>query len=188
LQEKALYFDTDSVMYVSPNGEHIIPVSTSGDLGTWSDEAPGDYFTEFVSAGPKTYALKSASGKHDVCKSKGFQLSVKNKEIFNFQALKDQVLHKAYGGIFTEEEVDSDIEDIVEILAEDLAPRKKQKLIMHKDEQLMTRDKFQIKVQPNPGKMIHMGYDKRVIMTPTVPMAQCTQISTLPHGHVNSIL
>ena len=52
LQDKALYFDTDSCVYVSPNGEHIIPISDSGDLGTWSDElkdTPGDYFTEFVS-------------------------------------------------------------------------------------------------------------------------------------------
>jgi hypothetical protein len=76
-------------------------MSTSGELGTWSDElkdTPGDYFTEFVSSGPKTYAMKSFTGKNDVCKSKGFQLSVKNQEIFNFDSLKDQILHKAYGG------------------------------------------------------------------------------------------
>jgi hypothetical protein len=33
-------------------------------------------------------------------------LSVKNKEIFNFDSLRDQVLHKAYGGQFTSEEVE----------------------------------------------------------------------------------
>jgi hypothetical protein len=60
LQEKVLYFDTDSCVYVSPTGEHLVPISTSGALGTWSDElkdTPGDYFTEFVSSGPKTYAM-----------------------------------------------------------------------------------------------------------------------------------
>ena len=56
-------------------------------------------------------------------------------------------------------------------------------MIMHKDEQLMTRNKFQLQVQPNPGKMLHMGYDKRVIVTPTVPMKDCTHVYTLPHGH-----
>jgi hypothetical protein len=85
LQEKVLYFDTDSVVYCSPTGDHLVPISTSGDLGTWTDESPGDFFTEFVSSGPKTYAMKSNSGKHDICKSKGFVLSVKNREIFNFR-------------------------------------------------------------------------------------------------------
>ena len=191
LQDKALYFDTDSCVYVSPHGEHLIPISESGDLGTWSDElkdTPGDYFTEFVSAGPKTYAMKSFSGKNDVCKSKGFQLSVKNKEIFNFNSLKEQVLHKAYGGEFVceeveeEDDIDPEFDPWLPVDA-DIEPRKKQKLIMHKDEQLMTRNKFQLQVQPNPGKMLHMGYDKRVIVTPTVPMAQCTHVYTLPHGH-----
>jgi hypothetical protein len=37
LQDKALYFDTDSCVYVSPTGDHIIPISDSGELGTWSD-------------------------------------------------------------------------------------------------------------------------------------------------------
>jgi DNA polymerase elongation subunit (family B) len=59
LQEKVLYFDTDSVVYCSPTGDHLVPISTSGDLGTWTDESPGDFFTEFVSSGPKTYAMKS---------------------------------------------------------------------------------------------------------------------------------
>jgi hypothetical protein len=187
LQEKALYFDTDSCVYVSPTGEHLIPISTSGELGTWSDElkdTPGDFFTEFVSAGPKTYAMKSHSGKNDICKSKGFQLSVKNKEIFNFESLRDQVLHKAYGGQFTseEEEVDSEFDPWLPIQVE-IEPRKKQKLVMHKDEQLMTRNLFQLQVQSNPGKMLHMTYDKRAIVRPSVPLSECTHVYTLPHGH-----
>lgn len=188
LQEKVLYFDTDSCVYVSPTGEHIMPISESGELGTWSDElkdTPGDFFTEFVSAGPKTYALKSFTGKNDICKSKGFQLSAKNCQIFNFDSLKEQILHKAYGGEFVDEEVDSDIEDIMEMLLEDYEPRKKkQKLIMHKNEQLMIRNKFELQVRENPGKMLHMGYDKRCIVRPTVPIDEVTHISTLPFGHV----
>jgi hypothetical protein len=71
LSEKVLYFDTDSVIYVSPHGEHLIPCDTTG-AGLWTSEAdPEDYFTEFVSAGPKTYALKLFSGKKNIAKSKG---------------------------------------------------------------------------------------------------------------------
>ena len=33
LQEKALYFDTDSIVYVSPTGEHLITPDTTGNLG-----------------------------------------------------------------------------------------------------------------------------------------------------------
>jgi hypothetical protein len=69
----------------------------------------------------------------------------------------------------------------------EIEPRKKQKLIMHKDETLMTRNKFQIQVKPNPGKKLNMGYDKRVIVTPTVPMEECTQVYTLPHGHKGAL-
>ena len=55
-----LYFDTDSVIYVSPGREHFIHPDTTGALGLWTSETDADdWFTEFVSTGPKTYALKS---------------------------------------------------------------------------------------------------------------------------------
>ena len=100
-----LYFDKDSVMYCSPTDSHILPVDNSGTLGAWADElkkSPDDYFTEFVSAGPKTYALKSSSGKNNICKAKGFTLSYKNSLILSFDSLKDQVLHKAFNGDYLE--------------------------------------------------------------------------------------
>ena len=189
LQDKVLYFDTDSVVYCSPTGEHLVPISDSGALGTWSDElkdTPGDYFTEFVSSGPKTYAMKSRSGKNDVCKSKGFQLSVKNREIFNFESLKDQILHKASGGEFTLEDMEADDEfDPLLPISVEIAPRKKQKLVMHRNEQLMVRNKFQLQVRENPGKILHLGYDKRCIIIPQVPTEKVTEVKTLPFGHVD---
>ena len=69
LDDKVLYFDTDSVMYCSPTDSHILPVDNSGTLGAWADE---------MKKSPKTYALKSSSGKIDICKAKGFTLSYKN--------------------------------------------------------------------------------------------------------------
>ena len=86
LKSLVLYFDTDSVIYVSPTGEDLIPEDTTGQMGLWTLEADeGDYFTEFVSCGPKTYALKSFSTKKDISKSKGFSLQYNNQRIFNFE-------------------------------------------------------------------------------------------------------
>ena len=171
LDRRVCYFDTDSVVYVSETGEHILPIDNSGTLGAWAYElkkSPDDYFTEFVSCGPKTYALKSFSGKNDICKAKGFTLSFKNTLIMNFHALKDQVLHKALGGEFT---VDEDEEN----------PAKKQKLVMHRNETLMKRNKFQIEVVENPGKVLNVIYDKRQIIKP-VNTHHITCIDTLPWG------
>ena len=63
-------------------------------------KSPNDYFTKFVSAGPKTYALKSLSGRNDICMAKGFTISYKNAQIMNFDNLREQVLHKAFNGEF----------------------------------------------------------------------------------------
>jgi len=159
LQEKVLYFDTDSVIYVSPTGEHLITPDTTGALGLWTSELKvGDYYTEFVSAGPKTYCCKSFSGDKDVAKSKGFSLHYKNQQIFNFESLKEQVFSKVR---------DEHIE----------------KLVLHLGEDIMRKDRFQVAVEPNRGKVINMVYDKRVI-TPVDDIENITCVDTLPHGHV----
>jgi hypothetical protein len=72
----------------------------------------------------------------------------------------------------------------MEMLLPDYQPRKKQKLIMHQNEQLMIRNKFQIQVRENPGKILHLGYDKRCIVKPSVPRHEVTEVKTLPFGHV----
>ena len=137
LDRLVLYFDTDSVIYVSPNGDHLIPNDTTGAMGLWTSEADtDDYFTEFVSAGPKTYALKSFSGKKDIAKSKGFSLHFANSQIFNLETLKDQVICKV-----------TEVEN--------------EKLVLHKKETIMRRKKFRILVEQNKGKVINMTYDKR---------------------------
>ena len=184
-----------SCSYVSPDANFVLPVDNSGVLGSWADElkkSPNDYFTEFVSAGPKTYALKSFSGHNDICKAKGFTLSYKNAQIMNFDNLRDQVLHKAFNGEFLDptatpntSESDEGEEETKECEPE-FGPRaKKQKLLLHTNELLMKRNKFELKVVDNPGKMLNMTYDKRAIVTPTVSMSDVTVIDTLPFGHMD---
>ena len=158
---QVLYYDTDSIIYVSRSGDHLIPPDTSGDLGEQSSELPlDDYITEFASAGPKTYAIKTASGKHDISKSKGFSLHYKNQQVFNFESLKEQAICKG---------LDQEIT----------------KLQLHLNETIMRRKKFDIHVEENKGKTINMTYDKRFIVNPQCAYENVTMVNTLPFGHID---
>ena len=62
LQERVLYYDTDSVIYVHEPGKPDPPLGNY--LGDLTDELdPGDYITTFVSGGPKNYAYVTNNGK-----------------------------------------------------------------------------------------------------------------------------
>ena len=62
LQERVLYYDTDSVIYVHQPGKPDPPLGNY--LGDLTDELDaGDYITSFVSGGPKNYAYRTKRGK-----------------------------------------------------------------------------------------------------------------------------
>ena len=63
LQERVLYYDTDSVIYVHEPGKPEPPLGNY--LGDLTDEMDGDYITSFVSGGPKNYAYRTKKGKTD---------------------------------------------------------------------------------------------------------------------------
>lgn len=88
--DRAIYCDTDSIIYLSKDGEPDIPIGDK--LGEWTDELAGDYIDEFVATGPKSYAYTTRSGKVAV-KCKGFKLSKANCErtlnFTNFKAAVD---------------------------------------------------------------------------------------------------
>ena len=73
LQERVLYYDTDSVIYVHEPGKPDPPL---GDyLGDLTDELdPGDYITTFISGGPKNYAYLTNNGKTET-KIRGITLN-----------------------------------------------------------------------------------------------------------------
>ena len=170
LGNHVLYFDTDSCVYKSPSGSHLVELNNQGELGGWESELKPvvvdgveqeDYFTHFVSCGPKTYYLKSKSGTQDVTKAKGFSLHYANQQVFNFDTLKDQVLAKALN-------------------------MEKEFLVLHKNETIMKRDLFKILVNQNRGKQIKMVYDKRQICEPVFKSnGSLKMIDTIPFGYTD---
>ena len=94
LGERVIYYDTDSVVYVSRLGQFDPPL---GDfLGQLTDELGGHYITEFVSAGPKNYAYRMSNGEC-CCKVKGFSLNNTNSAKINFDTMKEEVFRFCRG-------------------------------------------------------------------------------------------
>ena len=62
LQERVLYYDTDSVIFISRTGES--EPSTGNYLGDLTNELKqGDNITTFISRGPENYFYKTANNK-----------------------------------------------------------------------------------------------------------------------------
>ena len=82
---RVLYYDTDSIIYISRPGEYDPPL---GDyLGEFTDELDGDYIIEFLSGGPKNYCYITYS-KKEVTKVRGFTLNYINSQLVNFESMK----------------------------------------------------------------------------------------------------
>ena len=86
LQERVLYKDTDSVVFLSAQR---MPEPPLGDyLGDFKDELPpDDYIVEFASGGPTNYGYKTHKGKED-CKVRGITLNSLGKRYVKFEVHK----------------------------------------------------------------------------------------------------
>ncbi|XP_062597068.1 uncharacterized protein LOC134258520 [Saccostrea cucullata] len=90
LDQRVLYFDTDSVIFVSRPGDAEPQVGSF--LGQLTSELkPGEYINEFVSGGPKNYAYRTSSGT-EVCKIRGFSLNHANARVLNFRSMIEMVV------------------------------------------------------------------------------------------------
>ena len=88
LQERVLYYDTDSVVYVHEPGKPEPPL---GDyLGDLTDELDGDYITTFVSGGPKNYAYVTNNNKR-VTKVRGITLDYETTKKLNPEVMRSLV-------------------------------------------------------------------------------------------------
>ncbi|XP_055389973.1 uncharacterized protein LOC129618958 [Condylostylus longicornis] len=99
LDNRVLYYDTDSIFYISREGEY--EPHTGEFIGDMTNElesyGQGSYVTEFVSGGPKNYAYKVFSTKDNsekvVCKVKGIRLNYDASHKINFETMKEAVLN-----------------------------------------------------------------------------------------------
>ena len=90
LQDRALYFDTDSVIYLHKNQGQYNP-TLDCYLGGLKDELPNDVISEYCALGPKNYALKLSGGR-SICKVRGFSLNYRTSQLINYDTLSQMVL------------------------------------------------------------------------------------------------
>ena len=96
LDRNCLYFDTDSVVYVTRKGQWRPSLGVFlGDLTNELEE--NDYITCFISGGPKNYAYRTNCGK-ETCKVRGFTLNYNNSQKINFAKMREMVLSPSRDG------------------------------------------------------------------------------------------
>ena len=83
LNEKVLYFDTDSIIYIDDNTKNI---ETGDMLGDMTDEISGKGISSFVSTGPKSYSFKYGDNEQKSA-IKGFTLNHENNNLLNHDSL-----------------------------------------------------------------------------------------------------
>ena len=88
LQERVLYYDTDSVIYVDEPGKPNPPLGNY--LGDLTDELDGDYITTFISGGPKNYAYVTNKGKSET-KIRGITLNYATSKKINPSVMRSLV-------------------------------------------------------------------------------------------------
>ena len=105
LQERVLYYDTDSVIYVHEPGKPDPPLGNY--LGDLTDELDaGDYITTFISGGPKNYAYITNNGKSET-KIRGITLDYAATKKLNLDVMRHLV--HSHVNCHTEEKVTVDI-------------------------------------------------------------------------------
>ena len=89
LQERVLYYDTDSVIYVHKTDK---PDPSLGNyLGDLTNELnEGDYITSFISGGPKNYAYRTKKGKTET-KIRGITLDYSASGKLNHDTIRELV-------------------------------------------------------------------------------------------------
>ena len=88
LDRRVLYFDTDSVIYVSKEGDWEPP--TGSYLGELTDELDGNHIATFCSGGPKNYGYKLNTGE-TVCKVRGITLNYRTVQDVNLELMYNMV-------------------------------------------------------------------------------------------------
>ena len=99
VQERAVYTDTDSIIYTKVPG--LPNLETGTLLGELTSELGHlDHITLFCCAGAKNYAYQTLLGE-EVCKVRGFTLNYCNSRIINFHSMRQLLLENPDGILVT---------------------------------------------------------------------------------------
>jgi hypothetical protein len=95
LQQRALYCDIDSVIFIEPEDQPAL-IETGDCLGAMTSELKSGLHTdEFVSSCPKNYAYRTvnpATGEHEtLCKVRGITLNYSASKLANFEVIRDMI-------------------------------------------------------------------------------------------------
>ena len=103
LQERVLYYDTDSVIYLSQSGQ---PEPQLGNyIGDLTNKLGGKHITVFASGGPKNYCYKTNSGKTEI-KVRGITLDCTARQKVNFEVICAMVFLRGECGVTGQVSVD----------------------------------------------------------------------------------
>ena len=83
LNDKVIYFDTDSIIYID---DGTCNVKTGDMFGELTDELSGKSIKEFISTGPESYSFKFGNDEEKAA-IKGFTLNHENKSILNHDSM-----------------------------------------------------------------------------------------------------
>jgi len=108
-EERALYCDTDSVVYVQRPGDEEI--ETGEALGHWSSELDeGVWGEEFLALAPKCYMLRyNAAGREKeresgILKAKGVTLTAENLKEIHADSMRRIIMTEVFGDLTGEEQ------------------------------------------------------------------------------------
>ena len=96
LGERVLYYDTDSIIYLTQPGQ--AEPRLGNYIGDLTDELGGDHITVFASGGPKNYGYKTSGDKTDI-KVRGITLDCTARQKVNFQSMCAMVSLRAKCGV-----------------------------------------------------------------------------------------
>lgn len=109
LDRRALYYDTDSVIFSTDVTRDTYTPPTGEFLGQMTNElseyGPGAYIVELACLAPKVYSfiVKTANNEFiEVCKVKGISLNYSTKDLINFNVMKSIALDQCKGPITVE--------------------------------------------------------------------------------------